>query len=135
MREVEALHDQLLALLQDDALEPHQIVVMAPEIETYAPVIEAVFGAHSGRPAIPFSVADRRTRSTHAPIDALFALLETLRGRMTAGAVLDLLGLDTIRERFAIALEELGRVREWVEESGVRWGVDAQHRIEEGQPA
>jgi exodeoxyribonuclease V gamma subunit len=135
MREVEVLHDQLLALLQDQALQPHQIVVMAPEIETYAPVIEAVFGAHSGRPAIPFSVADRRTRSTHALIDALFALLEALRGRMTAGAVLDLLGLDTIRERFAVALEELGRVRDWVEESGVRWGVDAQHRIEEGQPA
>ena len=135
MREVEVLHDQLLALLQDQSLQPHQIVVMAPDVEAYAPVIEAVFGAHSGRPAIPFSVADRRTRSTHALIDALFALLETLRGRMSAGAVLDLLGLDSIRERFAIALEELGRVREWVEESGVRWAADAEHRREEGQPA
>ncbi|HMI93398.1 MAG TPA: exodeoxyribonuclease V subunit gamma, partial [Polyangiales bacterium] len=135
MREVEVLHDQLVAMLEDERLAPHQIVVMAPDIEGYAPVIEAVFGAHSGRPAIPFSVADRRTRSTHAVIAALFALFETLRGRMAAGAVLDLLGLDCIRERFGIAVEELGRVREWVEESGVRWGVDAEHRAQEGQPA
>ena len=135
MREVEVLHDQLVAMLEDETLEPHQIVVMVPEIEAYAPAIEAVFGAHSGRPAIPFSLADRRTRSTHALVDALFALIETLRGRMSAGAVLDLLGLDPIREHSGIAVEELGRVREWVEESGIRWGVDAAHRVREGQPA
>ena len=135
MREVEVLHDQLVALLEDETLAPHQIVVMAPDIEAYAPVIEAVFGAHSGRPAIPFSVADRRTRSTHALVDALLSLIETLRGRLSAGAVLDLLGLDVIRERFGIAAEELGRVREWVEDSGVRWGADAEHRAREGQPA
>ena len=44
MREMEVLHDQLLALFQEQPdLKPHEIVVMAPDISVYAPFIEAVF--------------------------------------------------------------------------------------------
>jgi exodeoxyribonuclease V gamma subunit len=134
MREIEVLHDQLTALLEDPQLEPHEIAVMAPDIEVYAQVIEAVFGQSSGRPSIPFSVADRKTKSTHQVVDALYALLDALRSRMSASTVLDLLSLDCIRRRFGIGSEELERVRAWVEESGVRWGADAEHRAEVGQP-
>ncbi|MFI5308670.1 MAG: exodeoxyribonuclease V subunit gamma, partial [Polyangiales bacterium] len=135
MREIEVLHDQLVAVLEDCQIEPHDIVVMAPNIETYAPVIEAVFGQRSGRPQLPFSVADRKTRTTHEAIDALYALLAALQGRMTSTAVLDLLSLDCVRRRFEIAGEELDTLRDWVERSGIRWGVDAEHRAAEGQPS
>ncbi|MFT4191922.1 MAG: exodeoxyribonuclease V subunit gamma, partial [Comamonas sp.] len=44
-REVEILHDQLLARLQaDPALAPRDIIVMVPDIDQYAPHVEAVFG-------------------------------------------------------------------------------------------
>jgi exodeoxyribonuclease V gamma subunit len=97
-------------------------------------VIDAVFGGGSGRPFIPYSVADRKTKSTHEVVDALNALLDALAGRLPASTVLDLLSLPCIRRRFAIDGEELERLRAWVEESGVRWGADAQHRAEVGQP-
>jgi exodeoxyribonuclease V gamma subunit len=134
MRELEVLHDQLVAVLENPSIEPHEIAVLTPDIETYAPVIEAVFGQKVGRPQLPFSVADRKTRTTHEAVDALYALLGALRGRMTSSAVLDLLSLDCVRRRFAIASEELGTLRSWVEQSGIRWGVDADHRAEVGQP-
>jgi exodeoxyribonuclease V gamma subunit len=135
MREVEVLHDQLAALLENPDLQPHEIVVMTPEIEVYAPIIEAVFGQKSGRPQLPYAVADRKTRATHELVDALYALIETLQGRMSASAVLDLLSLDCIRRRFAIASEQLDTLRGWVERAGARWGVDAAHRHELDQPA
>ena len=44
-RQVEVLREVLVGLLQDDpTLEPRDILVMCPDIETYAPLISAGFG-------------------------------------------------------------------------------------------
>ena len=44
MREIEVLHDNLLAMFEaDPALRPADILVMSPDIETCAPFIHAVF--------------------------------------------------------------------------------------------
>ena len=134
MREVEVLHDQLLALFaQHETLAPPDVVVMTPSIETYAPLIEAVFGS-GGRPSIPFRIADRRPRAQHEVLDAFLRALELLRGRLPAPAVLDLLALEPVRARFGIAAEEIDRLRCWVAEAGIRWGADGAHRDELGQP-
>ena len=64
MREVEVLHDQLLALLSDNPdLQPQDIVVMMPDVATYAPFIEAVFDTPEiQKQRIPYSIADRTAR-------------------------------------------------------------------------
>ncbi len=136
MREVEVLHDQLLALFdRDRSLEPRDVVVMSPALDAYAPFIDAVFGgATDDQPRVPYRIADRAVRATDDVIDAFLTLLATLRGRMTASAVLDLLGLAPVRERFGFVPEDLDLVRGWVTESGIRWGVDADHREQVGQP-
>ncbi|MEO8602294.1 MAG: exodeoxyribonuclease V subunit gamma [bacterium] len=135
MREVEVLHDQLVALFAADAaLAPHDVIVLAPSIEAYAPLIEAVFTSPD-RPFIPFRIADRAARATQDVIDAFLRALELLPGRLPAPVVLDLLALAPVRERFAIAAEALDRLRTWVQEAGIRWGADADHRAAEGQPA
>lgn len=136
MREVEVLHDQLLALLDSDStLEPRDVIVMSPAIDAYAPFIDAVFGgAGDHHPHIPYRIADRAVRATEDAIDAFLILIRTLRGRMTASEVLDLLALDPIRQFFGFAAADLDLVRTWVKESGVRWGIDAAHRAEVQQP-
>ena len=49
-RQVEVLRDAVLHLLEDDpTLEPRDVIVMCPDIETFAPLIQATFG--SGRHA------------------------------------------------------------------------------------
>ena len=45
-----------------------------------------------------------------------------------AGAVIDLLEMEIVRRRFAIRADELGRLREWVGVSGIRWGINAAWR-------
>ncbi|MGK2936747.1 MAG: exodeoxyribonuclease V subunit gamma, partial [Solirubrobacteraceae bacterium] len=45
-RQVEVLRDAILhALAQDHTLEPRDVVVMCPDIETFAPLIRATFGS------------------------------------------------------------------------------------------
>lgn len=57
---MENLHNILLRLFaKDSALQSRNVLVMTPDIEAYAPCIEAVF--ESRLPKIPYSVADRRS--------------------------------------------------------------------------
>ena len=45
-RQVEVLRDAILHLLEeDDTLQPRDVIVMCPDIETFAPLIQATFGA------------------------------------------------------------------------------------------
>jgi exodeoxyribonuclease V gamma subunit len=136
MREVEVLHDQITGFLEaDKSLEARDIVVMTPDIEIYAPLIDAVFASDKrDRPRIPYRIADRSDRSSYPVLQAFSQILETLGGRMTATDVLDLLALDVVSSRFGLFEEDLVRVRDWVRESGVRWGVDAEHRDSVNQP-
>ena len=132
MREVEVLHDQLTQLFEEDEnLDPRDVLVMTPDIETYAPFVAAVFG--SAR--FPHQIADRGVRATHEIVDAFSRVLEVLQGRLTATGVSDLLMLDRIRRRFGIEAADLDVLLEWIEAAGIRWGVDAAHRSQLGQPA
>ena len=57
MREVEVLHDNLLTMFeQDPKLTPKDIIVMVPNIDAYAPYVEAVFSRSGTGITIPFSI-------------------------------------------------------------------------------
>ena len=138
MREAEILRDQLLDLFEKDpSLEPRDVIVMTPDVDTYAPFIEAAFGAEAGAGgyrAIPCRVADRGARSVFEVVEAFFRLLDALVGRLSASAVLDLLGAECIRERFGLGEADEPTLRDWILGAGVGWGIDADHRVREGQP-
>jgi len=136
MREVEVLHDQLLARLHGGGdLRPDQIVVMMADVDTYAPLVEAQFTRDRNDPRfIPFAIADRAPRQDSPVVDAFQRALALIGGRAKASELLDLLALGPVQRRFSIAPAELDRVREWLREGGVRWGIDAAHRGEHGQP-
>ena len=136
MREVEVLREQLLAMLHEEpGLEPRDIVVMTPDLETYAPLIEAVLGASSADQGhVPFRIADRGLRAESSAVDAFLALLEAATGRMTASAVLDVLGREPVRARFEIDEAEVTTIQRWITDVNVRWGIDAEHRKSQGQP-
>jgi exodeoxyribonuclease V gamma subunit len=139
MREVEVLHDRLAALFEETPdLEARDVVVMTPDVERYAPYIQAVFDASpSGageRPAIGYRLADRRLRATDEVVDALSLLLDALAGRLTASTVVDLLMIEAIRRRFEIEESDLDELIRWIRGAGIRWGADADHRAAVGQP-
>jgi exodeoxyribonuclease V gamma subunit len=137
MREVEVLRDQLLSMLHEEPdLEPRDIVVMTPDLETYAPLIEAVLGASAADAGhIPFRIADRGVRSESPAAAAFLALLDTATGRLTASSVLELLAREPVRARFDIDEAEVNAIQRWITDANVRWGIDAEHRKSHGQPA
>ncbi len=136
MREVEILYDNILAMFDEDpALEPRDILVMTPDIEKYTPYIHAVFGTPEDESlAIPYSIADRTVRMQSQLLSGFFDILELPRSRLKASDVLDLLEYSFIRRRFGIQEADLGTIRRWIMDSGVRWGLDAEFRESLGLP-
>ena len=136
MRQVEVLRDQLLAAFDEISdLEPRDVVVMAPDVEDFAPLIQAVFDEPvHGRQAIPYTIADRSFRRRCPVVDAFLRVLELAGSRVTASEVLDLLSLGPIGRRFGVSPEDLDTLTKWVSSAGVRWGIDADHRVRHGQP-
>lgn len=136
LREVEVLHDNLLDLLQRlPGLEPRDIVVMSPDIETYAPYIATVFGAQGeGVPRLPHSIADRRMLDEGGVTPAMLKLLDLYGSRLTAPALFDLLSSPPVSRRFRLEGEALGTVRRWVAETRIRWGMDERSRSGLGLP-
>lgn len=136
-REVEILHDQLLAAFEaDSTLQPRDVIVMVPDIDAYAPHIEAVFGLHPREDArfIPFNLADR-SRRRHDPLArAVERLLHLPSARMTADEVLDLLNIPALRRRFGFTEDDLPRLRRWAAAANIRWGLDGEHRAGLGLP-
>ena len=130
LREMEVLHDQMLDWFQrDPTLAPRDLVVMTPDIETYAPFVQAVFGSpENPARAIAFSVADRGARRESHIIDTFLQLLDLPKSRLGAATVLALLETPAVRERFALRETDLPLLRTWVEETNIRWGIDAAHR-------
>ncbi len=124
-REVEVLHDRLLAMLEEDPeLTPRDIVVMVADIDSYSPYIQAVFGSASGERYIPYAVSDRRARQAHPALQAFISLLSLPDSRFVSEDVLALLDVPVLAARFNITEEGLRYLRLWVNESGIRWGMD-----------
>jgi exodeoxyribonuclease V gamma subunit len=130
MREVEVLHDQLRDLFEKDpVLMPRDILVMTPDIGTYAPYIHAVFGnAEPGDHAIPYTVADQGMPSESRLIEGFLRLLELYQSRFEVSQVMALLAYEPIRNRFGLQESDLPTIETWLQSANIRWAWDATHR-------
>jgi len=130
-REVEVLHDQLLAAFNaDPTLAPRDIVVMAPDIEAYVPHIQAVFGLYPRTDArhIPYSVTDLGSRQTLPLWHAIEQLLALPHARLGVSDVWSLLETPALARRYGLPTEELPRLHRWMEGAYVRWGLNGEQR-------
>ncbi|KSW26390.1 MULTISPECIES: exodeoxyribonuclease V subunit gamma [unclassified Pseudomonas] len=137
-REVEVLHDQLLARFDaDPTLRPRDVIVMVPDIDAYAPHIQAVFGqlGRDDRRFIPFTLADQGQRGREPLLVALEHLLQLPDSRFAVSEILDLLDVGALRARFGIGEADLPLLQRWIDGAGVRWGLDGEQREDLGLPA
>jgi exodeoxyribonuclease V gamma subunit len=157
-RQVEVLRDAVLHLLAEDpSLQPRDVIVMCPDIESFAPLVQAAFGAHRGfdaqagedqagsapavagaqprqaelLPGLPHlrvRLADRSLRQTNPLLGVAAGLLDLAGSRVTASQVLDLASREPVSRRFGFDEDDLSQIERWLAGSGVRWGLDAAHR-------
>ncbi|QEM83118.1 exodeoxyribonuclease V subunit gamma [Halomonas binhaiensis] len=131
LREVEILHDQLLAAFSaDETLRPRDVLVMVPEVDAYAAAVTSVFGRlESDDPRyIPFTLSDQASRHRQPLAIAVETLTRLPELRLSVSNLLDLLEVPAVRERFAIREDDLPVLERWIAGSGIRWGLDAEQR-------
>ena len=132
MREAQVLKDLLLKELEREPdLFPHDIIVMMPDIETYAPFIESVFSLEND---LLFSISDRRRRSESEPLEAFLKILALKDSGFEKNQVLDLLLSASIAGKFGISQDDLAKIEKMAEDAGILWGRDQAHRQAMGFP-
>ena len=136
-REMEVLRDELLRAFDEiPDLKPHDIHVITPSLETYAPLVSAVLEqiTHEENPSSPSPSVDtplkvRITELSRSDQDqvtlGLLSLLEmAVGGRYEASWVMELLQLAAVQKSLGIPADERGleQVRGWIKESGLTQG-------------
>jgi exodeoxyribonuclease V gamma subunit len=134
LREVEALHDYLFNLLnQHPEIKAKDIIVMMPDVQDFAALIEAVFS----RPAydrygqaqyLPYGISDQLLSMDQPLLDTLSGLLSLASSRISGTDLLDWLEMPAIRSRFSISEAEMEDIKEWIKHLNVRWGLSESHR-------
>jgi exodeoxyribonuclease V gamma subunit len=120
-REVDALFNALKAGLASGEITPSDVLVMAPSITPYLPFIEALFEGE-----IPYRVADIESMNEIG----LFKLLEIDEKRWSSLALLNLFSFPPFQEKQGWGESELKQIQQWIQQTGVRWGVNEAHRKE-----
>jgi exodeoxyribonuclease V gamma subunit len=161
-RQVETVRNALLHLLATPGgdLSEDDIVVLCPDLDRFAPLIEAVFGpsAHStateststsasastpsspaeenrsGVPSLRYRIADQSMKSANPILSSTVALLDLVAGRFEATSVLGFVAQEPVRARFGFDEDDLATMAEWIGETNVRWGLDGEHRTRFGIP-
>ncbi|NNH69450.1 exodeoxyribonuclease V subunit gamma [Nocardia uniformis] len=136
-RQVEVMRDALLRVFADDpTLQPRDVIVMCPDVESYAPLVRAAFGQWSldssepGHPAhgLRVRLADRAQRAVNPLLGVIGTLLELADARVTVTEVLDLAAAEPVRHRCGFDDDDIERLREWAAETGARWGIGLRQR-------
>ncbi len=140
LRELEVLRDQLLDALATPgpdgaALKPSDIVVMAPDIQAYVPLIPSVFGAPGdARERLPYHLADVAVARSHGLFTAFRRWLDLPGTRLTAPEVVDLLAIPEVARRLDLDAEGLDELIQWLRQSRVAWALDGAYRGRFGVP-
>ena len=136
LRELEVLRDVLLQELSErPELKPSDIVVMAPDIQAYVPLLPVVFGepgrAHG---PLPYHLADVAVARTHPMLEAFSRLLGISDARLGAPELLDLLEVPEIARVLALCEDDRETLTRWLRQSRVAWALDGEHRARFGVP-
>jgi exodeoxyribonuclease V gamma subunit len=134
LREVQGLHDFLLHQFNnDDSLTPKDIVVMCPQVENYAPYIEAVFGrgwddVDENTAHLPCSIADRSLKNVEPIVEIFEQLLLLPDSRFQLSEIISYLRLPAIADKFSIKEHEIIEIEQWLQHANVHWGLNQSHK-------
>ncbi|MDX1587810.1 MAG: exodeoxyribonuclease V subunit gamma [Oleiphilaceae bacterium] len=136
LREVQGLHDWLLHQFNNDpTLTPKDVLVMCPNVEDYAPFVEAVFARRFDElgedvPPLPCSIADRALGDSDPTVAAFLELLSLPDARFQVNQVMGWLQVPAIRARLALSGDDIEQIAQWLQVACVHWGLDQPHKGE-----
>lgn len=134
-RQAEVARDAILHLMAADrTLEPRDVVIMTPDLETFAPLLEAAFppGNVGGLPDLRLRIADRSPAATNPLVGFAASLLDAAGSRLEAGIVREMVDRPVVQNRFGFDADTAGAIRTLIDDANVAWGLDVDHRREWG---
>lgn len=135
-REIEVLHDRLLGLFAaHPKLAPADVLVVTPDLEAAAPLIDAVFGSTPAERRIPYTLTGLSRSGVNRAARVLLELLSLVGSRAPVSQVFGLLQQPLVARRFDLDDAGLDRIHDWLQAAGVHWALDADHRAALGLPA
>jgi exodeoxyribonuclease V gamma subunit len=133
VRQLEALRDALgHAFVADPTLAAHEVFVLCPDLQRFAPLVEAVFAR--GALPVPVRIGDRSLTTVDPLVGALQSVLALVAGRATLTEVLGLIQFEPVRRRFGWSVDQVEQLATWAADLGTRWGLSADHRSAWGLP-
>jgi len=132
MREAQVIKDLLLDTFAGHSdIAPHDIIVMMPDIESYAPFIESVFFLED---RLPFSITDRKKRSESESLAAFLSILALQGARLEQKQVLDIMAFESVAKKFGFETIDLTNIEKMLTDANILWGKDGAHREGFGMP-
>ena len=130
-RQAEVIREVVLGLLQDDpTLEPRDILIMCPDLDTFAPLLSAAFSTPDSSDTLRLRIADRTPEQSNGVLAALAALLELVTGRLELSVLLDFAAQPPVSTRFGFDEDGIERLEFLTAQAGIRWGLNDAHRDE-----
>ena len=128
MRETEVLKDSLLELFKDDeTLSPEDIVVLCPDLKSYEPYINAVFGNSRTDDSafIPFVITEGETADEAKISETFLKIIRLSSGNYGKSEILSIFKEPCVCGKFGISRENFPEIEKLLEESGVKRGLDS----------
>ncbi len=128
LREVQEVYDYIVDLfVKDPTLRPRDIIVMTPNIKSYAPFINAVFSSNNiTNTHLPFAICDRTLGEESDVMDNILKLMKINQKTFTSIDALELLKFEELREAFNIKVDDLKLIEELIRNNNILQGLNEQ---------
>lgn len=138
-RELESIYDYILSIIEKDKdIQPRDIIVLAPDINQYAPYIKAVFESRNmensakNHPfSLPYSIYTHLDSESSETADIFFKIIDIASTKYKNSDLLNILESGTVMEKFEISENDFQYIRKWIFETRIRWGINGEHRLNE----
>ncbi len=128
-REVEVLKDLILdALNRDSTLRLTDIAILAPDINDYAPYLEALFSSQDPRLSLPCNFIDLDNTALSPLTQGFLHLLTLPGGRFGRTELFNLFDNPCFREALGISRGQRQAWLELCQDLHIKWGYDGTHK-------
>lgn len=127
-REIEVLKDEILRYLDEhpDA-DASDVLILLPDAEEYAPLIETHFNSSGSTNTIKLPVSRLYKNKTQLLEHSLVSLLELLNSSFKPSKVVDVLSLQPVKARFNITDNDIDQLEEWILSNRIYRGLGSSY--------
>ncbi|MCC6128211.1 MAG: exodeoxyribonuclease V subunit gamma, partial [Chlamydiae bacterium] len=125
LREVQALQGEMVRIHEKE-IPFSEMLVLAPDINRYASLIEMVFSDPEF--LIPYHISGMDLLSQSGAWQGFKRLIDLALSNWEADSLLLLFENGSFREKLGWDLQRLDQIRSWIEDARIRWGEGKEQR-------